>query len=165
MRTYWIENLPGMPSLPPCAARYNRPDRASVFFVENGYFVEYFEYPFDRNRTVALLYGPGEFIVRTHPVYSTIQALDKACAAEFSYGDIFRTLRNFPEARVHYRAVREMHLEKVADRLRMAGLESAEERLRFVRERQGWVLKKVPENIVAGYLGVGAGVLKDMRNL
>jgi len=165
MKKYWIEELPGMPPLPACPNVYARPDRVTAVFIEEGHFVEYFEYPFDRNRTVALFYGPGEFIVRTHPVFSTIQSLDRCSVADFTYGDIFRTLRDHPESRFHYFTVRGMYEGKIAERLELARISCDVERLRFVRERQPWVLKVAPENLVAGYLGVTLARLKEMKNI
>jgi|GEM_PF-3549102 len=163
MRKYWIEELPGMPRLPYCPVGYCRPDRVTTSFIEDGYFVEYFEYPFDRNRTVAMFFGPGEFLIQCHPVFSTVQALDRTCVAGFPYGGLIRTLRNFPEARVHYRHVKGLYEKKVADRLEMARLSSDVERYEFVRGRQPWVLKKVPDSLVAGYIGVTVGRLREMR--
>ncbi|GGB01527.1 hypothetical protein [Puia dinghuensis] len=163
MRTYWIEQLPGMPELPYCCAGPVRPERVTSTFIEEGYFVEYFDYPYDRQRTVAMLFGPREFVVRCHPVFSTIQALDRSSVVEFSYGNVFRTLRQFPEAAVHYKIVKELYEKKVADRLVLARIESDEDRFRFVREKQGWVLSRVPDGLIAGYLGVSRERLAELK--
>ena len=163
MRKYWVEELPGMAPLPRCSVGYCRPDRVSCSFIEEGYFVEYLEYPFDRNRTVAMFFGPKEFLIQCHPVFSTMQALGRSCVASFSYGDIVRTLREFPESMVQYRHVRGLYEKKVAERLDMARMGSDVERFRFVMERQSWVLEKAPGELAAGYLGVTVRRLKEMR--
>jgi hypothetical protein len=163
MQKYWIERLPGMPPLPCSPAGYTRPDRVTATFIEDGYFVEFFEFPFDRDRTVALLFGPREFLIRSHPTFSTIQSLDQSCVVDFSYGNIFRTLRNFPESKAHYRKMKAQYEQKVADRLQLAALESDRDRFHFVQQRQPWVLKKVPDNLVAGYLGVTVARLRELK--
>jgi hypothetical protein len=162
MPKYWIESLPGIPSLPPCPESYGRPNRVTATFIEEGHFVEYFEYPFDRDRTVALFYGPGEFIIRSHPTFSTIQALDRCCVADFTYSDIFRTLRNFPESQSHYRHIRQSHEQKITHRLKLASLPSPLDRLEFLQETQPWVLRLAHESLLAGYLGVPVAALKQM---
>lgn len=163
MRKYWIENLPGMAPLPICPPTYSRPDRLSAAFVEEGFFIEYFEYPFDRDRTVALFYGPREFIIPTHPVFSTVQALDRACAANFTYSMVFRTLRSFPETKFHYRELKLRHEKKVADRIKLACLHGDEVRFRFVLETQPWVFKQVPDNLLAAYLNVAVDRLRELK--
>ena len=163
MNKYWIENLPGMPPLPPHPAGYCRADRITASFVEEGYFVEYFEYPFDRDRTVAMFYGPGEFIIRTHPAFSSIQSLHRSSIVDFSYSNIFRTLRNFPESKLHYRKVKAMCQQKIADRLKLARLNKDTARYRFVLEKQPWVLKQVPDHLLAGYLGITIPRLRELK--
>ncbi|SRR5258708_727731 len=159
----WIEKLPGMPRLPSCQKGYARPDRATSTYIEEGHFVEYFEYPFDRDRTVVLFYGPGEFIIPTHPGYSIIRPLDRCCVVDFSYGDIFRTLRNFPESRLPYRKMKEAYQQKIAQRLTLAGLACPWERLEYLKESQPWVLRVAPDRLVAGYLRVSVDMLKEMK--
>lgn len=163
MKKYWIEELPGMPPLPDCPELYAGPDRPTATFVEEGHFVEYFEYPFDRPRTVALFYGPREFIIPSHPCFSTVRSLDRCSIAEFTYGGIFRTLRNHPESQYHYRFLKNAYEEKVADRLKLARLGCERERFQFVLDKQPWVLRVAPENLVAGYLGMTIGSLKDLK--
>jgi hypothetical protein len=162
MQKHWIESLPGIPPLPPCPEGYARPDRFTATFIEEGHFVEYFEYPFDRNRTIALFYGPGEFIIRAHPKFSTIQALDRSCVADFSHDDIFRTLRNYPESRIHYRKLREAYRQKIVNRLRLAALSCPLEKLGFVQETQRWVLRVAPDHLLAGYLEIPLETLKSI---
>ena len=165
MRKYWIESLPGMPPLPPCPKGYSRPDRVTASFIEEGYLVEYFEFPFDRDRTVALFFGPGEFLIRSHPVFSTVQFLDRGCLADFSYGDVLRTLRNFPESKLHYLEMKRRYEQKVADRLTMSALGGDLERLQLLQQTQPWVLQKAPDSLVAGYLGVTPARLQEMKQI
>jgi len=164
MRKYWIEELPGMPPLPSCPPTYSRPDRLSASFVEEGYFIEYFNYPFDRDRTVALLYGPREFIIPTHPVFTSVHALDRSCAANFTYSMVFRTLRNFPESRAHYAHLKALHEKKVADRLKLAHLQSDDARFHFVLDTQAWAIKQVPDHLLAGYLNLPIPRLRELKH-
>ena len=163
MRKYWIEELPGMPNLPYCCSGAVRPERVTSTYIEEGHFVEYLDFPYDQERTVVLFFGPGEIVVKSHPVFSTMEALGRVSTAEFSYSNVFRTLRQYPEAAAQYKKVREMYEKKVADRLALARLESDEDRFRFVGQKQGWVLSNVPERLVAGYLGVSRERLGDMK--
>jgi hypothetical protein len=85
--------------------------------------------------------------------------------ADFSHRDILGTLRKFPESRVIYQKMREVHEAKVAERLALARIPCEVERLRFLREKQPWVLKVAPENLVAGYLGMGRERLRELMRI
>lgn len=142
---------------------YPKPETVSASFLEEGHVIEFLEYPYDRNRAVALFFGPGEFLIRCHPVFSTLQCIDDGQMADFTYSAIIRTLRKFPETYAHYKDIQQRYEQKAAERIKLARLPNDEDRFRLLQKTQSWVLSLVMEDIVAGYLGVSRERLRELK--
>jgi hypothetical protein len=187
IRKYWFHDLPAVEGMAKGSIRgasldeltntpqvprmlwspLNNPlklQRVGCCLVEKGHFVEYNYLPYGRGIVTVLFFGPGELLIPCSPEFSFFQALDETAVTEFRYQDIFRTLRNFPEAADVYRKAKQRYEEKVKRRIAMAWTQSDQERLRMVRETEGWILELAPKGMVADYLGVTAHRLQEMRH-
>ena len=167
IKKYWIEELPGMPALPRHAGGKIGPEPkdTSFVFIQEGYLVEFFDFPFDRDRTVALFFGPGEPVIRCHPAFSTTVGLTPVKTQTIAHHDILATLRKFPDTRNMYRAVREKYFEKTAGRIRMSRMVEDKDRFLYLKKTQDWVFKVAPDPFVANYLGISMARLAELKVL
>ena len=83
--------------------REMEPDEQSFCFSEAGYVMEYIELEPDKKKIVSLFFGAGECVVRCHPELSKISSLTELKAQTLTHGQVFRTLRMFPESRNMYK--------------------------------------------------------------
>jgi hypothetical protein len=125
--------------------------------------VEYFIHPITQKRAVTLFFGPGELLMRCYPAFSRIEALDDVSLTPFTYRDIFRTLRAFPEAAAQYKHSKALYEEKVEHRLELVWARSDQESFDLMRRRQPWVLSKAPEALIAEYLRITVKRLQELR--
>ncbi len=118
-----IKTLLGIPPKDKLAwnKRELTPETETFCFIKQGHVMEYIEYgrkP-DVKRIVSLFFGPGETVVRCHPVFSIISPLDDGQIENINHGHILSTLRKFPEMHLVYRTIRGQYEDKVAKRINM----------------------------------------------
>lgn len=136
------------------------PDSTSCIFLEKGHLMEYIQ--LGARRLVCLFWGPEEFVIRCHPLFSTLKSLDPVATVTFTYGSVIRTLRKFPESITQYQGIRKRYQEKVAERMHMLRTMTGEERYEHLCATQPWVLSLVSRHDVAAYLGVPVEQLKTL---
>jgi hypothetical protein len=134
-----------------------------IGFLAEGHVVEYIEYGDDRKKVVSMFYGPQEFIVPCHPVFSTLSCLDDGVVEQLSHKNIMLMLRKFPESRNHYREIRKLHVQKVQRRLKMINEMTPEQRFWALKKDQPWVFSLVDNDSIASYLGVSIPMLKQLK--
>ena len=124
--------------------------------------MEFFQVRGMSQKVVSLFFEPDEFVVRSHPIYSNLQALDDVEVNPFPHSLIISTLRRFPESHDHYREMRRRYQEKVTRRMNMLQTMTPSERLSHLQSSQSWVFSKVEKADIASYLGVSEGMLNKM---
>ena len=134
-------------------------DSISCFFIEKGHIMEYIE--MNSKRVVSLFFGPQEFVIPCHPVFSGLKSLDDVRGDNFSHSAVISLLRKHPESFVHYRAVRKLYYEKVADRLRMQEM-PVEKRMEHLQKNQSWVFDLVDPKDIANYLGIPLSLFEKL---
>jgi len=130
------------------------PDREGCFFLEKGHVMEYLRVGKDAKKIITLFFGPTEFVIPCHPIFSCMVSLDPISKASFSYHAVFSTIRKFPESKVHYRGVRDQYKKKVETRIYELKSLTGPERFDRLKETQPWVFSKVNEKDIASYLGI-----------
>jgi hypothetical protein len=136
------------------------PDSTSCIFLEKGHMIEYVQA--GARKVVSLFFGPEEYVIPCHPLYSSLKRLDPVTTITFTHRSIFRTLRQYPESSAQYQGVRLQYQEKVNERLRMQQILSARERYEYLLEKQPWVFSLVSRDDIASYLGV---TMEELREL
>jgi hypothetical protein len=149
-------NLPG-------DAGSSDPDSISCIFLEKGHIVEYVQT--GARKTVSLFFGPDEYIIPCHAIYSSLKALDSVTTITFTHRNIFRTLRHFPESSTEYQGIRSQYLEKVNERLRMRQTMNAEERFQYLQGTQPWVFSLASRGDITSYLDITVEELRQIAKV
>lgn len=136
------------------------PDSTSCIFLEKGHMIEYVQV--GARKVVSLFFGPEEYVIPCHPLYSKLKRLDPVTTITFTHRNIFRTLRQYPESSAQYKGVRLQYQEKVNDRLRMRQTMTAPERYEYLLEKQPWVFSLVSRDDIASYLGLTVEELREL---
>jgi len=136
------------------------PDSTSCIFLEKGHIMEYIQ--LGARRLVCLFWGPEEYVIRCHPLFSTLKSLDPVATVTFTYRNVIRTLRKFPESSAQYEGIRKQYLEKVTERLRMLNTMTGEERFEHLRSAQPWVFTLAGRQDIAAYLGLATEELRTL---
>ena len=136
------------------------PDFTSCIFLEKGHIMEYVQA--GARKVVSLFFGPEEYVIPCHPLFSSLRSLDPVTTITFTHRNIFRTLRQFPESSAQYQGIRKQYQEKVDERLRVQQMMSVQERFDYLQERQPWVFALVSRPDIASYLGI---TLDELRQL
>lgn len=136
------------------------PDSTSCIFLEKGHMMEYVQT--GARKVVSLFFGPEEYVIPCHPLFSSLKRLDPVTTITFTHRNIIRTLRQFPESSAQYQGIRQQYQEKVNQRLRMQQTMSAQERFQYLQETQPWVFSLVSRGDIASYLGIPAEELREM---
>ena len=139
------------------------PDRESYFFISKGHVIEYIRFGSEGKRIVSLFFGPDEFVVGCHPDFSSIASLDPVNSVPFTYGTLIRTLKNFPESRIHYQEMRKRYAIKVDERIRILETMSVPERYGHLRATQPWVFSLAGKEDIASYLGISVAMLRKLE--
>ena len=113
-------------------------------------------------KLVCLFWGPEEYVVRCHPLFSSLKSLDPVATVTFTYGNVIRTLRKFPESSQQYEGIRRQYQEKVAGRLLMLSRMTVEERFEHLQTTQPWVFALACRQDIAAYLGIAMDELKAL---
>jgi len=139
------------------------PSAEVAFFIAEGHIMEVIDLDLPGRKIVALFFGPGEFIIKCHPL-SKFVALDDIEGHPLTHGQIIRLLREFPESHRHYQVVRRTYHEKVA--ARQASLISMSEKARFedMVKTQPWILKLADKRDIAAYLHISPSLLYELIN-
>lgn len=136
------------------------PDSTSCIFLEKGHIIEYVQV--GARKIVSLFFGPEEYIVPCHPLYSSLKRLDPVTTITFTHRNIFRTLRQYPESSVQYQGIRSQYQEKVNERLRVQQMMTPRERFEHLQEKQPWVFALASRSDIASYLGITSDELREM---
>ena len=136
------------------------PDSTSCIFLERGHIIEYIQ--LGARKIVSLFFGPDEFVIPCHPLFSTLKSLDPVTTVTFTHRSIFRSLRQSPASFAQYEGVRKQYQEKVAERLRIQQTLNEEERYRHLKETQPWVFSLASRGDIASYLGVTPERLREL---
>jgi hypothetical protein len=136
------------------------PDSTSCIFLEKGHMIEYVQTGI--RKIVSLFFGPEEYVIPCHPMYSCLKRLDPVTTITFTHRNVFRTLRQYPESSAQYQGVREQYEKKVNDRLRMQQMMNPIERFQYLQEKQPWVFALASRADIASYLGVTTEELRDL---
>ena len=136
------------------------PDSTSCIFLEKGHMIEYVQTGV--RKIVSLFYGPEEYVIPCHPVYSCLKRLDPVTTITFTHRNVFRTLRQYPESSAQYQGVREQYQQKVNERLRMQQMMNPVERFEYLQEKQPWVFALASRADIASYLGVTVEELREL---
>jgi hypothetical protein len=136
------------------------PDFTSCIFLEKGHMIEYVQV--GARKVVSLFFGPEEYVIPCHPLYSCLKRLDPVTTITFTHRNIFRTLRQYPDSSVQYQGVRQQYQEKVDERLRMRQTMNPRERFEYLQEKQPWVFSLVSRSDIASYLGVTPEELREL---
>lgn len=136
------------------------PDSTSCIFLEKGHIVEYIQ--LGARKIVSLFFGPDEFVIPCHPLFSALKSLDPVTTVTFSHRTIFRSLRQFPASSAQYQGVRKQYLEKVAERVRIHQTLTERERFQYLQETQPWVFRLASRADIASYLAVTADTLREL---
>jgi len=136
------------------------PNSERYVFLAKGHIMEVILIGEDERRIVSLFFEPDEMVVPSDAKFSHLESLDSGETIPFTYGTIIRTLRNFPETRIHYQEFRRRYQKKVADRLHGLESMSAKERFAHLKATQGWVFSLVDEVDIASYLGIPVHILR-----
>jgi hypothetical protein len=83
-----------------------------------------------------------------------IISLDRCKTLGFTYGTIIRTLRKFPQTKVHYQEIRKKYDAKATSRIDSLTTMTVTERYAQLKETQPWVFSLVEEADIASYLGI-----------
>lgn len=113
-------------------------------------------------KVVSLFFGPDEYVIPCHPLFSTLKRLDPVTTITFTHRNIIRTLRKFPESSTQYQGVRLQYQEKVNERLRVQQTMNAQERFHYLQETQPWVFSLASRADIASYLGLTMDELREM---
>ncbi len=92
------------------------PDSHRHLVLEKGHIMECLLVG-EEKKIVSLFFEPSDFVIRSHPKYSTLFSLDHCKTLAFNYGTIIRTLRKFPETKVHYPELKKKYEAKVTSRI------------------------------------------------
>ena len=137
------------------------PDSTSCIFLEKGHIIEYVQV--GARKIVSLFFGPEEYVIPCHHLYSSLKRLDPVTTITFTHRNIFRTLRQYPESSAQYQGVRHQYEEKVNDRLRMQQMMNPRQRFEYLMEKQPWVFALVSRSDIASYLGITEVTLSIVR--
>src|SRR5260221_2104599 len=111
------------------------PDSDRYLFLEKGHIMEFLLVGKEK-KIVSLFFEPNDFVIRSHPKYSTLVSLDRCKTRGFNYGTIIRTLRKFPQTKVHYQEIRKKYEAKVTSRINSLTTMTATERYAQLKETQ-----------------------------
>jgi hypothetical protein len=136
------------------------PDSTSCIFLEKGHMMEYVQT--GARKIVSLFFGPEEYIIPCHPLFSSLKSLDPVTTITFTHRNVFRTLRQFPESSSQYQGIRRQYQEKVNERLRVQQTMNAQERFQHLQETQPWVFSLVSRDDIASYLGIAVEELRQL---
>lgn len=136
------------------------PDSTSCIFLEKGHMMEYVQS--GARKIVSLFFGPEEYVIPCHPLFSSLRSLDPVTTITFTHRNVFRTLRQFPESSNQYLGVRRQYQEKVNERLRVQQTMNAQERFTYLQETQPWVFSLVSRADIASYLGITTEELRQI---
>jgi len=136
------------------------PDSTSCIFLEKGHIVEYIQQ--GARRIVSLFFGPDEFVIPCHPLFSSLKSLDPVTTVTFTHRSIFRSLRQSPGSSAQYQGIREKYKEKVAERLRTHQTMTEQERFRHLQDTQPWVFRLASRSDIASYLGITTETLREL---
>ena|SRR5579872_2728505 len=136
------------------------PGSTSCIFLEKGHIMEYIQ--LGARKMVCLFWGPEEYVIRCHPLFSTLKSLDPVATVTFTYGNVIRTLRKFPESSQQYEGIRRQYHEKVAGRLLMLNRMTGEQRFEHLQSTQPWVFALAGRQDIANYLGVAVEEFKTL---
>lgn len=136
------------------------PDSTSCIFLEKGHMIEYVQTGI--RKIVSLFFGPEEYVIPCHPVYSCLKRLDPVTTITFTHRNVFRTLRQYPESSAQYQGVREQYQQKVNDRLRMQQMMNPIERFQYLQDKQPWVFALASRDDIASYLGITVEELREL---
>src|ERR1700761_9831473 len=136
------------------------PDSTSCIFLEKGHIIEYVQV--GARKIVSLFFGPEEYVIPCHHLYSSLKRLDPVTTITFTHRNIFRTLRQYPESSAQYQGVRIQYQEKVNERLRMQQTMTPRERFEYLQEKQPWVFSLASRNDIASYLGITTDELREL---
>lgn len=136
------------------------PESTSCIFLEKGHIIEYVQV--GARKIVSLFFGPEEYVIPCHPLYSSLKRLDSVTTITFTHRNIFRTLRQYPESSAQYQGVRFQYQEKVNERLRVQQTMTPRERFEHLREKQPWVLVLASRSDIASYLGINTEELREL---
>ena len=136
------------------------PEATSCIFLEKGHIVEYIQQ--GARKIVSLFFGPDEFIIPCHPLFSSLKSLDPVTTVTFTRHSIFRSLRQSPASSTQYQGVRKQYQEKVAERLRIHQTSNEQERFQHLQETQPWVLNLASRTDIASYLGITPERLREL---
>lgn len=151
--------------LKPLFAKYKSaitPETIACRFLGEGYAMEYYPMPDGSNR-VTWFWGKGEFIIPTSP-YSDIVTLEGIKIGHFKYGPLLRKLREHEDARVQYKAVRDLHNKQIAERINDIKTLSPLENYIKLLERKPWVFQYASNEDIASYLNISVNTLDGFRN-
>ena len=113
-------------------------------------------------KIVSLFFGPEEYVIPCHPLFSSLRSLDPVTTITFTHRNVFRTLRQFPESSNQYLGVRRQYQEKVNERLRVQQTMNAQDRFAYLQETQPWVFSLVSRADIASYLGITTEELRQI---
>ena len=139
-----------------------KPDSERYSFLEKGHVMEVILVGEEKKRIVTLFFEPNEMVIPSDAKFSLLVSLDSCSTLPFTYGNIIRTLRDFPETKVYYQEFRNRYQKKVADRLHMLESMSAKERFAHLKATQGWVFSMVDEEDIASYLKISVRMLRSL---